>query len=55
MVSEGINTTKMLNNIILDNNLEMPICSEVSNILFNGSNPKESLNNLMMRTLKKEN
>ena len=55
MVSEGINTSKILNKIIVNNNLEMPICSEIFNILFKGCNPKYSLHRLMMRTLKVEN
>ena len=54
MVSEGVNTTKILNNIIINNNLEMPICSEVYNILFNNAEPKTSLIKLMSRSLKVE-
>ena len=54
MVSEGVNTVKILNTIINDNDLQMPICSEVYNILFNDSDPKESICNLMTRKLTKE-
>jgi len=54
MVSEGVNTTKILNTTIKDNNLEMPICMEIYNILFNNSDPKESIHNLMTRKLTKE-
>jgi len=55
MVSEGINTTKILNKISYKHNIEMPICNEVNKILFNNSDPKESLYKLMTRNLKDEN
>ena len=55
MVSEGINTCKILNEISNKHNIEMPICSEVYKILFQNSDPKDSLYNLMTRTLKIEN
>ena len=54
MVSEGVNTSKILNNIIIDNNLEMPICTEVYNILFNNVIPKDSIYKLMTRKLTEE-
>ena len=54
MVSEGVSTAKILNSIIKDNNLNMPICLEIFNILFNNSDPKESIYNLMTRKLTKE-
>ena len=55
MVVEGINTTKIVNILINKHNLNMPITQEIHNILFNNANPEESLNNLMLRELKKEN
>ncbi len=55
MVSEGVNTSKILNTIICEHHLEMPICSEVFNILFNNVEPSKSINNLMQRKLKNEN
>ena len=54
MVSEGVNTTTILNDIIMANKLEMPICTEIYNILFDNSNPEDSLMKLMTRTLKAE-
>ena len=54
MVCEGINTSKILNKISQDNNIDMPICQEVHNILFEKANPKESIYRLMTRELKKE-
>lgn len=54
MVSEGINTSRVLHNIIKTNNLYMPICKEVYNIIYNNSIPKDSMINLMNRPLKDE-
>lgn len=55
MVSEGVNTCKILHQISNKHNLEMPICSEVYKILFEHSNPEDSINKLMTRSLKVEN
>ena len=54
MATEGLNTTKILNKIIKLNKLEMPICAEVYNILFNDKDPKESIIKLMTRSLRSE-
>ena len=55
MISEGVNTTKILENISKKNNIELPICHKVFEILYKGADPKKSLDELMSRTLKKEN
>ena len=55
MVSEGINTCKILNEISNKHNIEMPICNEVYKIMFENLDPKTSLYNLMTRRLKEEN
>jgi len=55
MISEGINTCKILYNISNKYKLDMPICSEIYKILFNGGDPKKSLHQLMTRSLKIEN
>lgn len=55
MISEGINTCKILYKILNDHNLEMPICLEVYKILFNNDDPRKSLHRLMTRSLKVEN
>ena len=55
MISEGINTCKILYDISNKNKLDMPICSEIHKILFDGCNPKKSLHQLMTRSLKIEN
>ena len=49
MVSEGINSCKILIKIKNDNNLNMPICTEVYNILFKNHDPRISLDKLMNR------
>jgi len=55
MISEGINTCKIIHKISSKNNIEMPICNEVYKILFEELNPKDSINKLMTRSLKVEN
>ena len=54
MVSEGVNTSKVLHGIIIKYSLNMPICTEIYNILFNNDDPQKSLLKLMTRALKKE-
>ena len=53
MVSEGLNSTKILHNII-SKKLEMPICTEVYNVLYKNHDPRISLDKLMTRKLKNE-
>ena len=55
MVSEGVNTCKILYDISVEYKLDMPICNEIYNILFSNTDPKESIYNLMTRSLKIEN
>tara|TARA_Y100001970_G_scaffold22181_1_gene25550 strand:- start:12319 stop:13299 length:981 start_codon:yes stop_codon:yes gene_type:complete len=55
MISEGINACKILKNISDKHNLDMPICTQVYKILFEKSDPGDSLNHLMTRNLKDEN
>ena len=54
MVSEGVNSCKILNNILLNKKVNMPICNEVYNILYKNHDPKISLDKLMTRKLKSE-
>ena len=51
MVSEGYYTAKNLYKVISENNLDMPICIEVYNILYKNASPSESLKKLMTRRL----
>jgi glycerol-3-phosphate dehydrogenase (NAD(P)+) len=51
---EGLIACKIVNDISLSEGINLPICREVYNILYNFSDPKESINNLMLRKLKDE-
>lgn len=52
--TEGIRTAKVVHDIAFKEHIEMPICEEVYQILFNGKEPKDCANDLMLRDLKKE-
>lgn len=54
MISEGINTSKILHFKMKNNNLYMPICDEIYNIIYKKSAPKDSILTLMNRPLKDE-
>lgn len=54
MVAEGVHTVKPLLKLAKDLNVEMPISREVYEILFNGKDPKLSIEQLMRRPLKME-
>jgi len=51
---EGINTAKAVHEIATKNNIDMPICEAVYQVLFNDKKPSELLLGLMKRSLKKE-
>jgi len=53
-VAEGYYTTKILQQIMQDNNLNMPICKEVFEICYNHKTVKMALQTLMQRPLKQE-
>ncbi|HEX2788435.1 MAG TPA: NAD(P)H-dependent glycerol-3-phosphate dehydrogenase [Ignavibacteria bacterium] len=55
MVAEGISTAKSIHQLSEKLKIEMPICEQVYQILFNDKNPIEATNELMVRTLKEEN
>jgi len=54
MVSEGINTSKILHKIIVNKKISMPICEQVYNVLFKNHDPRISIDKLMTRKLKNE-
>jgi glycerol-3-phosphate dehydrogenase (NAD(P)+) len=54
MVVEGYNTAKALCALAGRHKVEMPICEEVSNIVYNNANPREAVTRLMTRALKAE-
>ena len=54
MVAEGVETTKAIMMLAKEKNIEMPICSEVYQIIFEGKNALVAMNNLMTRELTSE-
>ncbi len=55
MIVEGYYTVEALNDIIIENNLEMPISKSVYSILYENLSPKQAIMNLMSRSLTHEN
>tara|TARA_Y100001970_G_scaffold278546_1_gene384395 strand:- start:3858 stop:4703 length:846 start_codon:yes stop_codon:yes gene_type:complete len=55
MIVEGYYTSEALNDIIMENNLEMPISQSVYSILYEDLSPKQAIMNLMSRDLTHEN
>ncbi len=53
-VAEGVPTTRSASRLRDEYNVDMPIAKEVFNVLFEGKNPKVSIENLMQRDLKRE-
>lgn len=51
---EGVRTAKIVHNIATENNIDMPICEEVYQILYQGKEPRTCANDLMLRELKQE-
>jgi glycerol-3-phosphate dehydrogenase (NAD(P)+) len=54
MVAEGVSTTISVRDLARRENVEMPIVEEVFRILYENKSPKESLRDLMLRTLRVE-
>ncbi len=54
MVVEGIKTTKSAYKLGEKHNIDMPITSELYNVLYNGADVAESVSNLMLREKKHE-
>jgi glycerol-3-phosphate dehydrogenase (NAD(P)+) len=54
MVAEGINTSKAVYEIARGKNIDVPITQSVYNILYKGSDPLESVKELMSRKFKPE-
>lgn len=55
MVAEGVSTAKSIHQLSKKLKIEMPICEQVYQILFNEKDPIEATKELMVRTLKEEN
>ncbi len=54
MVVEGFESAKIINSMIENDNISMPICKEIYEILYKDKDPKLSLYNLMNRELTSE-
>ncbi len=54
MVAEGVSTSFSLAELARQNNVEMPICQEVYQVIYEKKDPRRSLADLMTRTLKEE-
>jgi glycerol-3-phosphate dehydrogenase (NAD(P)+) len=54
MVAEGVSTTQSVRDLATREGVETPISEEVFQILYENKNPKESIRDLMQRTLKVE-
>lgn len=54
MVAEGVKTTKSIYRLAEREGVEMPICSEIYQILYNDCSPQKALHRLMTRSLKQE-
>ena len=55
MVAEGVKTTNSVMKLAEKLNVDMPITTEVYNVLFKGKSPEQGVYDLMTRELKKEN
>jgi glycerol-3-phosphate dehydrogenase (NAD(P)+) len=53
-LAEGYYTVKAMINIAKEKNVELPICETVYNILYNNKEPREELDKLFLRSIKKE-
>ena len=51
---EGVRTAKIVHKVATQHNIDMPICEEVYQILYEGKEPKLCANDLMLRELKRE-
>lgn len=54
MVAEGITTTLSARQLAIREKVEMPICEQVFQVLYNNKGPKKALQDLMSRKLKEE-
>jgi len=54
MVAEGVNTTKIIRELSLEHNIEMPISEQVYEVLFENKSPQKAVRDLMTRDLKSE-
>jgi glycerol-3-phosphate dehydrogenase (NAD(P)+) len=53
-VAEGVRTAKSVYNLSRNVGVEMPICSEIYHVLYDGVPPQVALERLMTRDLRQE-
>lgn len=51
---EGVRTAQIVHDVAVENGIDMPICEEVYQILYEGKKPENCANDLMVRKLKAE-
>ena len=51
MVAEGVETARSIHGLTQKNNIEMPICEQIYNVLFEDISPREAILELMDREL----
>jgi glycerol-3-phosphate dehydrogenase (NAD(P)+) len=54
MVAEGVTTTQSVRKLAATMNIEMPICEQVHQVLYQQKTPRQALQDLMTRELKEE-
>jgi glycerol-3-phosphate dehydrogenase (NAD(P)+) len=54
MIAEGVPTTLSARELAKKRKVEMPICEQVYQVLYENKNPKKAIYDLMSRTLKDE-
>ncbi len=54
MVAEGLYTAQSVLGLAAKNSVDMPICQEVHNVLFEGKDPRRAISDLMTRDLRDE-
>jgi glycerol-3-phosphate dehydrogenase (NAD(P)+) len=54
MVAEGVTTTQSVRNLAQKMSIEMPICEQVYQVLYQEKEPRRALQDLMTRELKEE-
>jgi glycerol-3-phosphate dehydrogenase (NAD(P)+) len=54
MIAEGITTTLSAHQLAHRENIEMPICEQVYQMLYKNKEPRKALQDLMSRKLKDE-
>jgi glycerol-3-phosphate dehydrogenase (NAD(P)+) len=53
-VAEGVRTAKSAHDLALRLDVELPICNEVYNVLYEGKSPQKAVEDVLTRPLKKE-